>query len=169
MMAPGRGDAAEGAGEMPKEPKRGDAATKANEAGIVVGIDVGGTKTALMATAVATGEDLGHHRFPTPADEGPDRMVADVIAGIHELIAAAGRTPRDLRAVGVAVPGQVVREAGRIIEAGNLTGWTDVPLRDMVSRALAVPVWVDHDANAAALGERWRGGARTMNNYVFLA
>jgi glucokinase len=62
-----------------------------------------------------------------------------------------------------------VRDAGRILDAGNLAGWTDVPLRDMVARALDVPVWVEQDANAAALGERWRGAARTMNSYVFLA
>jgi glucokinase len=140
-----------------------------DDAGLVVGVDVGGTKTALMATGVATGDDLSHDRFPTPADEGPDRMVADLIECIQDVVGGAGRTMADLRAVGFAVPGQVVRDAGRIIEAGNLAGWSDVPLRDMVSRALDVPVWVDQDANAAALGERWRGVARTMNNYVFVA
>src|SRR5687767_6086183 len=120
--------------------------------GLVVGVDVGGTKTSLMAASVASGDDLGRDRFPTPADEGPDRMVADLIESVQQLVGAAGRTMADLRAVGIAAPGQVVREAGRIIEAGNLSGWTDVPLRDLVAQALGVPVWVDQDANAAALG-----------------
>ena len=140
-----------------------------DDAAIVIGIDIGGTKTALMATAVASGEDLGHDRFPTPADEGPERMVTDLVDAVQRLIRRVDRRVEDLKAVGLAVPGQVIRDAGRIIEAGNLAGWQDVPLRDMVSRSLDVSTWVDQDANAAALGERWRGAARTMNSYVFLA
>jgi glucokinase len=157
---------------MPRKAKAtgpDDEAGADDDAALVVGVDIGGTKTALMAAAVASGEDLGRDRFPTPAAEGPDRMVADLIECLHALVGTTGRTMENLRAVGIAVPGQVVREAGRIIEAGNLTGWTDVPLRDMVSRDLGVPVWVDQDAKAAALGERWRGAAQSMNNYVFLA
>jgi glucokinase len=151
-----------------RQVKRASAAAAA-EAAIVVGIDIGGTKTALMATEIATGKDLGHNLFPTPADEGPDRMVADLVDAVQELVERDGRRPEDLKAIGLAVPGQVVRDAGRIIEAGNLAGWQDVPLRDVMTRALGVPTWVEQDANAAALGERWRGAAKEMNNYVFLA
>ena len=140
----------------------------AADSAIVIGVDIGGTKTALMATEIATGNDLGHDRFPTPADEGPDRMIADIVEAVQELVERVGRQPEDLKAVGLAVPGQVVRDAGRIVEAGNLSGWQDVPLRDEMVRALGVPAWVDQDANAAALGERWRGAAKEINNYVFL-
>jgi glucokinase len=141
----------------------------ATESAVVVGVDIGGTKTALMATEIATGNDLGHDRFPTPADEGPDRMVADLVDAVQELVERVGRQPEDLKAIGLAVPGQVVRDVGRIIEAGNLAGWQDVPLRDVMASALGVPAWVDQDANAAALGERWRGAAKELNSYVFLA
>ena len=56
-----------------------------------------------------------------------------------------------------------------MIAAGNLRGWTDIPLRDVLARQLGVPVVVDQDAKAAALGERWRGGAKETNNFVFLS
>ena len=136
--------------------------------GVVVGIDVGGTKTALMATDVRTGEDLATDTFSTPVDAGPEAMIERLCEAIEAIVAAAGRQQEDLRAVGVAVPGHVAVEAGRVIAAGNLRGWSDVPLRDLLGRKLGVPVWVDQDGNAAALGERWRGGAKEMHNFVFL-
>jgi glucokinase len=91
--------------------------------------------------------------------------LADTIARIIE---ATGRRREELRAVGVAVPGHVAADAGRVIAAGNLRGWADVPLRDLLGRKLGVPIWVDQDGNAAALGERWRGGAKEMDSFVFL-
>jgi glucokinase len=141
----------------------------ADDTGLVVGIDVGGTKIALLATDVASGDDLAQDRFPTPVDVGPATFIEMLVALVQALVKTAGRSPRSLRAIGIAMPGQVDFDHGRVISAGNLEGWEDIPLRDIVSRALEVPVFVEQDANAAALGERWRGGARKMHNFVFLA
>jgi predicted NBD/HSP70 family sugar kinase len=55
-----------------------------------------------------------------------------------------------------------------LIAAGNL-GWKDVPFRARLSELFGVPAFVEHDANAAAIGERWRGHARAMASFVFLA
>ena len=135
---------------------------------VVVGVDIGGTKTALMVADVAAGSDLHDATFPTPADASPDAFVAQLVACVREAIGKAGREPGDLAAVGVAVPGLTTGD-GRVIRAGNLTGWFDVPLRDLLSHELGVPAFVEQDANAAALGERWRGCAKEINNFVFLA
>jgi glucokinase len=74
-----------------------------------------------------------------------------------------------LAAIGVAVPGPVKQEEGRVLIAGNLREWIDVPLSDMLGKRFGVPISIERDANAAALGEGWRGVARSMNNFVFLA
>jgi predicted NBD/HSP70 family sugar kinase len=137
--------------------------------GVVVGIDIGGTKTALLATDVATGHDLATDRFTTPAEAGPDAMLDRLAEAIATLLSTAGRQPEELAAVGVAVPGLVDSRNGRVKVAGNLKGWTDLPLRDLLDRRLGVSVYVDQDADVAALGEKWRGCARQMNNFVFLA
>jgi predicted NBD/HSP70 family sugar kinase len=140
-----------------------------DDAGLVVGVDVGGTKIALLATDVASGDDLAEDRFPTPADVGPAAFTETLVESIRALVNTTGRPPDSLRAVGIAMPGQVDFDHGRVIRAGNLAGWEDIPMRDIVSRMLAVPVFVEQDANVAALGERWRGGAKKMHNFVFLA
>lgn len=145
------------------------AAASLDSSGIALGLDIGGTKIALLATDISTGDDLAHQRFPTDADAGPTAMIEQLVNAAKELVLSTGRNPAELRAVGIAAPGYVDAEHGRIIVAGNLRGWRDLPLRDLVSRSLNVPVFVDNDANAAALGEHWRGAAKQMNNYVFLA
>ena len=141
----------------------------AGDQGVVVGVDIGGTKVALLATDVATGADVGRHRFPTPAGAGPAALIAQLQDEIGQLAAAAGRTRESVRAVGIAAPGLVDADQGRVIIAGNLAGWRDIPLRDIIHHELGLPAWVDNDASAAALGEHWRGAAKQMNNFIFLA
>ncbi|MGH2531836.1 MAG: ROK family protein [Thermomicrobiales bacterium] len=136
---------------------------------VVVGVDLGASKVALMATDAASGDDLAHDRFPTPADIGPDAMIEQLCDAILTLVEQAGRSPDALCAFGVAVPGPVDVRNGRVILAGNLHGWVDVPLRATLHHQLDIPAWVDQDAKAAALGERWRGCATAMETFVFLA
>jgi predicted NBD/HSP70 family sugar kinase len=56
-----------------------------------------------------------------------------------------------------------------VLTAGNLDGWVDLPLADQLAARCAVPVAIEHDANAAALGERWRGAARDLASFAFVA
>jgi glucokinase len=132
-------------------------------------VDIGGTKVALMVSNVGTGQELARDRFPTPTDLGPEAMIEQLGEAIGKVVDEADRPRSDLRAVGVAVPGPVDPSDGRVILAGNLKGWTDVPLRARLCRGLDVPVWVEEDANAAAIGERWRGCATSLRTFVFLA
>jgi glucokinase len=60
-------------------------------------------------------------------------------------------------------------EAGVVLTAGNLVGWSRVPLCDLLEARLRIPVIIEHDANAAALGERWRGAARDLESFAFIA
>jgi glucokinase len=136
--------------------------------GCVLGVDVGGTKTALLLADVASGGEIVRDTFATPTGDGPDGFVTALIERARDLCARAGRQREDLRAAGLAVPGIVGRK-GFVIEAGNLAGWHHIPLSAIVAKRFGIPVYVDQDANAAALGERWRGVAQAMNNFVFLA
>ena len=135
----------------------------------MIGVDIGGTKTALLVWDVRTDEAAAQETFPTPTESGPEALIASLADAIDGLLAGCARGRSDLRAVGVAVPGVVDVTAGRVLTAGNLDGWTDVPLRDLIAARLGVPVAIEHDAHAAALGERWRGAARDLTTFAFVA
>ena len=136
---------------------------------LVLGIDIGGTKTGLLVWDVASDSVLAQDTMPTPAEVGPEAMIEQILVASHALLAGCSRDSSDLRAAGVAVPGLVDPAAGIVLTAGNLSGWVDVPLRDLIATQLEVPVAIERDAAAAALGERWRGAARELQHFAFLA
>ena len=136
---------------------------------IVVGVDIGGTKTALLAWSSATQSVLAQDAFETPAEIGPAAMVDRLVEAIDRLLADSGHDRTGVQGIGVAVPGLVDVEAGVVLTAGNLAGWTQVPLGDLLEAQLHVPVVIEHDANAAALGERWRGAAQDLASFAFVA
>ena len=137
--------------------------------GVVVGVDIGGTKTALLAWDLTTGTVLAQDIFPTPTKIGPEAMVDRMVAAIDMLLADCGQERANVRGLGVAVPGLVDASAGIVLTAGNLVGWSPVPLCDLLDNQLHIPVVIEHDANAAALGERWRGAARDLETFAFVA
>jgi predicted NBD/HSP70 family sugar kinase len=135
----------------------------------VVGVDIGGTKTALLAWSLPTSAVLAQDVFPTPTESGPQAMVDGLVAAVDRLLSQCGQERANLRGIGVAVPGLVDAGAGIVLTAGNLKGWSRVPLRDLLAAQLQIPVAIEHDANAAALGERWRGAARKLESFAFVA
>lgn len=122
----------------------------------VVALDVGGTgiKAVLIDEAGAVGTSL---ELPTPVADGPSAVVDAVRAAALKL---AGP---DVVAAGVVVPGSVDVASGTARYATNI-GWHDVPLRELVSADLGVPVVLDHDVRAAGLAERVLGRAHGMSD-----
>ena len=96
-------------------------------------------------------------------------MVDCLVAASDTLLTCCGQERANLRGIGVAVPGLVDAKAGVVLTAGNLVGWSRVPLCDLLRAQLHIPVVIEHDANAAALGECWRGAAQNLESFAFVA
>lgn len=129
-------------------------------AGPVLGVDVGGTKVAVArveGTRVATGS-------VRPTEVSGARPLLDGIeAAVRELASSVGQPA----AIGVGVPSQVEFESGRVLASINIP-LEGVPLRDELSRRLGAPVFVDNDANCAALGEAHVSPPGPAGNLVML-
>lgn len=107
-----------------------------------VGVDIGGTTT---AAALLDEDDSVTARVALPSGRGPAGVVEVAVAAVAELCAVGG----PVTAVGVGVPGTV--ERGRLRNAVNL-GVTELDLATELSERLGVPVHVENDVNAAAVG-----------------
>lgn len=134
----------------------------------ILAFDIGGTKTAMMAATLATGRAFATASIDTPRDVGPDAFIAVLRSEADAMLAKASVERQSVRAVGCAVPGQVDGD-GLVIGAGNLEGWNHVPLRTLLEGEWRAPAFVEQDANAGALGEMWRGAAKALEDFVFLA
>jgi glucokinase len=130
-----------------------------------IGLDLGGTN--LRAAAVtADGNMLDKVSGKTDMHEGRNAVIADMVNAINELKSRCG-TER-LAGVGIGVPGFILIEKGVISGSHNLKDFDNYPIRDDISQRLGAPVILENDANAAALGEKWIGAGRDVNDLVML-
>jgi glucokinase len=132
----------------------------------VAGIDLGATKIAL-GLIDPDNRIVACDRIPTNASDGPQSAVERIAQSITELEKElpAGQ---QIAAVGICSPGPLDHQAGVILDPPNLTGWRDVPFRRMLADHLKLPVSLEHDAKAAALGEFHYGAGRGEQSMVYI-
>lgn len=136
--------------------------THSQMTGHVIALDVGGTA---MKGAVL-GEDNAvesFHHWPTPRDEGPERVVNAVFSAVDELIE---RTP-DARAVGLVVPG-LVDDHSKVAEYSENILWRDVAFRALVAERTGLPVGFGHDVRAGGRAEREFGAGHGSDEMLFM-
>jgi glucokinase len=135
--------------------------------GSLLGIDVGGTKVA-FAIGDAAGNLLASQRRPTSPSGSGAIDVAAMIEDLRRLVGETGVSLREVDAIGVSVPSPLDLARGVVLNPPNLVGWHEVPVRDLLQQAFGVPVFVENDANAAALAEWHFGAARGFEHVVYL-
>jgi glucokinase len=113
-----------------------------------IGVDIGGTKTEAVLVDAA-GEVLERVRLAT--GHGADEVVATATAAVEGLLAAGGRGSSELDSIGVGIPGTVDSTTGLVSHAINL-GVERLELGTVLAERFGMPVHVENDVNAAALG-----------------
>jgi glucokinase len=134
---------------------------------IIIGIDLGGTKTA-AAVADVTGRLLASDHWPSQAERGPSGMMELAFAHVRALLAQVGARPGDVAAVGCGCGGPLDRSAGLIMSPPNLPDWDRIPLRAWLEAEFGAPAAIDNDVNAAALGEYHWGAGRGLRDLLYV-
>jgi len=131
---------------------------------LYLGVDVGGTKI-LAALARRSGKIVGRKRATTPRGTDPQETVAAITGAIRELLKENGVARRKVCALGLAVPGVVDPEQGRVVVTPNmnLSGVNLVPLMQETFR---MPIALGNDVNLGTLGEYWLGSAALADSAV---
>ncbi|MBA4533307.1 ROK family glucokinase [Brevibacillus halotolerans] len=131
---------------------------------MIVGVDIGGT-TIKIALLDPNGEIITKTQIPTPVSEGEDAIIGQMTNTIDQLMAEQGFTKEEAYGIGIGVPGPVDTDTGFVYEAVNL-GIKDTALKAKTEALTGLPTYVENDANAAALGEMWRGAGQGTDNLV---
>lgn len=131
-----------------------------------LGLDLGGTKI-LTGLADAQGNIITRSRKETEAELGEDKIIENMIETIESVIDKAGIEKEQIRTLGIGSPGPLDAKKGIIIENSNLP-WKNVKLVEKIEAALGINTLLKNDANAAALGEKWFGAGREVDNMVYL-
>jgi glucokinase len=142
------------AGHIPVEP-------------MILGLDIGGTKTAVVLGG-RHGGILHRTEFLARPGHGFEPAFAELCEHIQRLrgpALAAGEPPS---VVSVSIGGPLEIERGIIHAPPNLLDWVDIPLKSLLAERTGLPVYIEHDGNAGALAEWYFGAARGARNAIFL-
>ncbi len=141
----------------------------AAEAGRIVGVEIG-----VDFISVVLADLKAHIVWQRKIDTNgvvrasQAQVLAQAEALVREALQQASAGNQRVLGIGLGVPGLVDHATGTLLFAPNL-GWRDVPLREMWRAAFDVPVIVENEANAAALGEKMLGAARQVDNFIYLS
>lgn len=135
--------------------------------GMLVAIDIGGTKLAVGAARAseyaATGRIDRLRKIPVPGNGTPEAVLPVIYSMVEELTAENG-----IGAIGISIGGPLDHRSGIVINFPHLPEWKSIPLRDMVATHLNAPAALDNDANLGALAEyRW-GAGKGCDPFIYL-
>lgn len=132
----------------------------------IIALDIGGTNIK-YGIVDETGGIVGKGEEPTDAALGGERLLERIMRIVDELLRQTSASSG--KAIGISTAGQVDRRSGKVISAtGNLPGWGGTPLGDTLQRQFRLPVRVENDVHAAALGEMWLGTGSKARDFVML-
>ena len=130
-----------------------------------IGIDIGGTNIPVSLINDA-GKIIHTIEKKTDSHDGPSAVV-DMIAGaVNELSKLTNG--EKIIGIGLGAPGALDLNNGIILTSPNLQNWKNVPLLKMLKEKVSMAIYMDNDANCAAIGEHWIGGARGAKNAVMI-
>lgn len=131
-----------------------------------LGIDIGGTKTAI-ALADSSGEIVRKELFSTEPEAGAQKLVERIRIIYEQLCEKQNIKKEQVAFAGVACPGPLDVKKGKIIHIATM-GFRDVPIKAMLQDALKLPVFLENDANCAALAESIIGVGKGLDPLVYV-
>ncbi|HSW51264.1 MAG TPA: ROK family protein [Bryobacteraceae bacterium] len=130
-----------------------------------IGLDLGGTN--FRAAAVdPEGSVLDRVSAATNSAGGREAILSSIVSAIETL--RRGRPQDELAGIGVALAGFIEMEKGLVLSSPNIPAFENFAARDEIGARLGSPVILENDANAAALGEKWMGAGRGVDDLVLL-
>jgi glucokinase len=129
-----------------------------------IGVDLGGTSIKL-GVVTSTGRILNKISIRTEAEKGPKKVIGNIISGIQEL---SDKSDYKIKGIGIGCPGVVTPGKGIVEDPPNLSGWKKVNIGKVISQKFNKHVYVDNDANAAAIGELTFGSGMKYKSFIMI-
>src|SRR5699024_1471271 len=132
-----------------------------------VGVDIGGTKVSIAIVDTAR-QMIKQSKISTNVTIPPKEMINQISQEMERIIKLSGIPLQSIIGIGIGAPGPIDISKGMIVSPPNLTNWVDIPIVEWFKEKWSLPIFLDNDANAAALGEKWIGAARNNKDFVYV-
>lgn len=134
---------------------------------LLAAVDLGGTKILTVITGTG-GNILARKQLPTPQEADAADLLETLVSAITQALREINSSPAHLRGVGLCVPGFFDVEERLVLQLPNIPRVKNFALGSALTHRLDVPVLVENDANAAAVGEAWQGAAQGHRHLVYI-
>jgi glucokinase len=137
----------------------------------IIGIDIGGTKCALLLGLLKDDgniEVLDKVQYATADFPVPAKMLPQLQNGITEILKSKKLKADDIASVGISCGGPLDSKRGVVLSPPNLPGWDEVHIVEFFENQLSISTAIQNDANACALAEWKFGAGRGTQNMIFL-
>lgn len=133
----------------------------------LLAMDLGGSKI-VTALVSPKGEIVAREYILTLAEEGTEAVIERMLAAIDSVTSKVNMSLSLFSNIAIAAAGAIDSEKGIVTASPNLPGWLDVPLKEIMEKALGLKTFLINDASAAALGERYFGVGRGIDNLIYI-
>ena len=129
-----------------------------------LGVDLGGTSIKIGIVS-EKGKILKKLSVDSKAVDGPDSVVDQIKKGIDEIIR---KSKKKITGIGIGAPGVVTIKKGTVENPPNFPGWGKVNLGKLIEKEFDKKVYVENDANAAAIGELIFGVGKKYDSFIMI-
>jgi len=137
------------------------------EAGHIVAVDLGATSLTI-GIANLNAEILYSRELQCDVTKGPAVILPVIVDSVRRSLWELELVPSQVKGLGMGVPGPVEFASGKPVTPPIMGGWHLFPIREYLESALGCPVYVDNDVNIMALGEKWSGLGKNVDNFIFV-
>ncbi|BCS81877.1 ROK family transcriptional regulator [Anaerocellum diazotrophicum] len=137
------------------------------DVGSIIGIDLGVDYIHIILSNFV-GEIIFEEYADIKMGENKEKLFELLFELIEKAIDKSPQTPKGILGIGIGVPGIVEKKSGIVLIAPNLK-WKNVHLKSIVQQRFNLPVYIDNEANAGALGEKWFGEWGKVSDLIYLS
>ncbi|MCO6473894.1 MAG: ROK family protein [Melioribacteraceae bacterium] len=129
-----------------------------------VGVDLGGTNIKIGIVS-EDGKIIKKDSLSSKADEGPEKVIQQIKKAIKQI---SNKSKVKVIGIGIGTPGIVSSKKGTVENPPNFPGWDKVPLKQIIKKEFQKDVFIENDANAAAIGELMYGAGKNKENFIMI-
>ncbi|MBP2258106.1 ROK family glucokinase [Virgibacillus alimentarius] len=133
---------------------------------VIIGLDIGGTSIKI-GFLQRDGNIIHKWEIPTNKSNNGIYIVDEIWQSITEQLVSLEMDKKEIVKIGTGAPGFIEKETGMVYETTNM-GWKNFELAKRLKELANVPVYVENDANMAALGENWKGSGNQAKDLIFV-
>ncbi len=136
-----------------------------SKAGYIIGVMIG-VRSIRVALTDLTSNIIDIIKFPTEEWLGPDAVIDKLINKLKEIIKKTKTDQKSIIGIGIGATGLVDGKNGLVIFSPNLSGWSNIKLKEIIERKIDLPVFIENECRVQAIAEKKYGMAKNIRDFV---